>query len=130
MNGGGTAQNRTVPDLSKLVESLPDGAVLTDPDVVAGYRQDWARDPDAGTPLAVVRATCTADVQETRRWAKAHRVLGVPRGAGTSLSGGSTGVASSDGRAAGSGCCGTFPAGEVRASTGGARGSTGGASVR
>jgi glycolate oxidase len=78
--------------LTELVAALPDGAVLTDPDVLASYRQDWARDPDAGWPLAVVRATCTEDVQATLRWASAHRVPVVPRGAGSSLSGGSTAV--------------------------------------
>ena len=78
--------------LEELHGLLPDGAVLTDPDVLASYRQDWARDPDAGTPLAVVRARSTEDVQAVLRWATAHRVPVVPRGAGSSLSGGSTAV--------------------------------------
>ena len=34
--------------LDALRGGLPDGAVLTDPDLLRGYRQDWARDPDAG----------------------------------------------------------------------------------
>jgi glycolate oxidase len=80
------------PDLGQLVAALPPDTVLVDPDILATYRQDWARDPDAGTPLAVVRANCTEDVQEVLRWASAHRVPVVPRGAGTSLSGGSTAV--------------------------------------
>jgi glycolate oxidase len=79
-------------DLDALHSALPDGAVLTDRDVVASYRQDWARDPDAGWPAAVVRATCTEDVQAVLRWATAHRVPVVPRGAGSGLSGGSTAV--------------------------------------
>jgi glycolate oxidase len=79
-------------DLADLAAALPDGALLTDRDVVASYRQDWARDPQAGWPLAVVRATCTADVQATLRWATQHRVPVVPRGAGSGLSGGSTAV--------------------------------------
>ncbi|WP_375480609.1 FAD-binding oxidoreductase [uncultured Jatrophihabitans sp.] len=79
-------------ELAALAAQLPAGALLTDPDLLAGYRQDWARDPDAGTPLAVVRATCTADVQTVLRWASARRVPVVPRGAGSSLSGGSTAV--------------------------------------
>jgi glycolate oxidase len=79
-------------DLSTLVAALPTGAVLTDRDLVASYRQDWARDPDAGWPLAVVRATCTADVQAVLRWASAGGVPVVPRGAGSGLSGGSTAV--------------------------------------
>jgi glycolate oxidase len=79
-------------DLADLAAALPDGALLTDRDVVASYRQDWARDPHAGWPLAVVRATCTADVQATLRWATQRRVPVVPRGAGSGLSGGSTAV--------------------------------------
>jgi glycolate oxidase len=79
-------------DLSALCATLPDGAVLTDRDVTASYRQDWARDPNAGWPLAVVRATCTEDVQQVLRWASRHRVPVVPRGAGSGLSGGSTAV--------------------------------------
>jgi glycolate oxidase len=81
-----------MPDLGELIAALPTDTVLTDPDVLASYRQDWARDPEAGTPLAVVRANSTADVQATLRWATAHRVPVVPRGAGSSLSGGSTAV--------------------------------------
>ncbi len=36
----------------------------------------------AGTPLAVVRPTRTEEVQAVLRWASAHRVAVVPRGAG------------------------------------------------
>ncbi|WP_067846543.1 FAD-binding oxidoreductase [Nocardia lijiangensis] len=79
-------------DLHELVAALPEGAVLTDLDVLTGYRQDWARDPDAGMPAAVVRATTTEDVAATLRWADAHRVPVVPRGAGSGLSGGATAV--------------------------------------
>jgi glycolate oxidase len=79
-------------DLGSLIATLPPDTVLTDPDIRASYRQDWARDPDAGTPLAVVRANSTADVQAVLRWATAHQVPVVPRGAGSSLSGGSTAV--------------------------------------
>ena len=78
--------------LDELIAALPPETVLTDPDVLASYRQDWARDPDAGTPLAVVRANSTTDVQAVLRWASAHGVPVVPRGAGSSLSGGSTAV--------------------------------------
>ena len=78
--------------LDELIAALPDRAVLTDRDVVEGYRQDWARDPDAGQPLAVVRARSVDDVVETLRWASRHRVPVVPRGAGSGLSGGATAV--------------------------------------
>jgi glycolate oxidase len=83
----------TLPaQLSALANALPAGALVTDRDVVAGYRQDWARDPNAGWPAAVVRATCTGDVQAVLRWASEHRLPVVPRGAGSGLSGGSTAV--------------------------------------
>ena len=75
-------------DLAALRSALPDGALVDDRDILAGYRQDWARDPDAGWPIAVVRATCTEDVQAVLRWASEHRVPVVPRGAGSGLSGG------------------------------------------
>ena len=78
--------------LASLAAALPDGTVVTDRDLVASYRQDWAKDPNAGWPVAVVRASTTADVQATLRWATEHRVAVVPRGAGSGLSGGSTAV--------------------------------------
>lgn len=78
--------------LAALAAELPDGAVVTDPDIVASYRHDRAMDPDAGTPVAVVRPTTTAEVQTALRWASANRVPVVPRGAGTGLSGGATAV--------------------------------------
>ena len=80
----------TVIDLAPLRAVLPDGAVLDDPDRMAGYRWDRANAPSAGVPLAVVRATCTADVQEAVRFAARHGIPIVPRGAGTGLSGGSS----------------------------------------
>ncbi|MFE6925795.1 FAD-binding oxidoreductase [Nocardia sp. NPDC057663] len=79
-------------DLDALISAVSEGAVVIDPDLLAGYRQDWARDPDAGTPVAVVRARSTADVVATLRWAHAGRVPVVPRGAGSGLSGGATAV--------------------------------------
>ena len=78
--------------LDELTEALPDGAVLTDRDILEGYRRDWARDPDAGHPLAVVRVRSTAQVQDVLRWASRHAVPVVPRGAGSGLSGGATAV--------------------------------------
>jgi len=77
-------------DLHELTAALSDGALHTDRDLLAAYRQDWARDPAAGQPVAVVRAHSTADVVATLRWAHEHRVPVVPRGAGSGLSGGAT----------------------------------------
>jgi glycolate oxidase len=79
------------PDvLADLIAELPEGIVVTDPDILASYRQDRAADPNAGTPLAVVRPRRTEEVQAVMRWATAHKVAVVPRGAGTGLSGGAT----------------------------------------
>jgi glycolate oxidase len=76
--------------LAELTAELPEGTVVTDPDIVASYRQDRAADPNAGTAIAVVRPRRTEEVQTVMRWASAHRVPVVPRGAGTGLSGGAT----------------------------------------
>jgi glycolate oxidase len=78
--------------LDELVGALPEGVVLTDPDVIEAYRWDWSRDVSAGKPMAVVRVTDASQVQETLRWASRHGVPVVPRGAGTGLAGGSSAV--------------------------------------
>ncbi|OBI31915.1 FAD-linked oxidase [Mycobacterium sp. E1386] len=80
----------TADVLAELIAGLPDGIVVTDPTVTEGYRQDRAFDPSAGKPLAVVRPRCTEHVQTVLRWASAHRVPVVTRGAGSGLSGGAT----------------------------------------
>lgn len=79
-------------DVATLIPLLPDKTVVTDPDILAAYRQDRAADPDAGTALALIRAQSTADVQTTVRWCAEHGVPIITRGAGTSLSGGATAV--------------------------------------
>lgn len=76
--------------LDELISALPDGTVVTDPDILESYRHDRAADPCAGTPMAVVRPRRTEEVQAVLRWASAHRVAVVPRGMGTGLSGGAT----------------------------------------
>src|SRR3954464_14500267 len=76
--------------LTTLIAELPEGVVVTDPDIVASYRQDRALDPSAGTALAVVRPRRTEEVQTVMRWATAHKIAVVPRGMGTGLSGGAT----------------------------------------
>ncbi len=78
--------------LTELVDALPDGVVVTDPDKVEKYRWDRSQDPDTGTPAAVVRAEDSEQVQTAVRWAAAHGVPVVPRGAGSGLSGGSSAV--------------------------------------
>lgn len=78
--------------LVPLVALLPPGSVITDPEGMGGYRWDRALDPNAGTPLAVVRATSTEDVQTTVRFAAEHKIAVIPRGAGSGLSGGVSAV--------------------------------------
>ncbi|MEU6563233.1 FAD-binding oxidoreductase [Nocardia nova] len=77
-------------DIATLAAQLPDGTVVTDPDILAGYRQDRALDPRAGVPAALVRPLTTEQIATVVRWAHEHRVPIVPRGAGTGLSGGAT----------------------------------------
>jgi len=78
--------------LDELRAALPAGAVLTDPDLMAGYRADEAKLAVSGAPLAVVTVGSTADVVSTLRWATAHRVPVVPRGAGTGVCGGAAAI--------------------------------------
>jgi glycolate oxidase len=78
--------------LDELVAALPADGLVTDPVLIENYRFDWARDPDAGTPLAVARPRDTEQVQAVMRWASRHRIPVVPRGAGSGLSGGSSAV--------------------------------------
>jgi len=75
-----------------LGRQLSAGALVTDPGVVEGYRRDRADIVPAGQPRALVRATGIEDVQATMRWATEHRVVVVPRGAGTGLSGGANAI--------------------------------------
>jgi len=78
--------------ISALVSAVGAEAVITNPDSLQAYRHDRAEDPDAGTPLAVVRANSTEDVQAAVRIAAQEGIGIVPRGAGSGLSGGSSGV--------------------------------------
>ena len=81
-----------MPFLDELDDALPVGALITDPDRIASFRSDQAPGLTAGTPLAVVEASSTADVVSVLRIASEHRVPVVPRGAGSGLSGGSNAI--------------------------------------
>lgn len=76
--------------LAALTADLPEGVLVTNRDSLDAYRWDRANDPDAGVPLAVVRATSTEDVQAAMRIAASEGVAVIPRGAGSGLSGGSS----------------------------------------
>jgi glycolate oxidase len=78
--------------VAALAAALPEGVVVHDAVRMEKYRHDRFLDLEAGHPCAVVRAGSTEDVRTALRWATEHRVPVVPRGAGTSLSGGATAV--------------------------------------
>jgi glycolate oxidase len=83
------------PDALKALADAVGPALLTDPSALAAYRTDrsgWTTDE---VPLAAVRARDVADVQATMRFATAHGLPVVPRGAGTGLAGGAVGSAGS-----------------------------------
>ena len=82
----------TAPVIEALRAVLPSDAVVVDAEITESYRYDRAMTAPAGTPLAVVRARSTAEVQATLRVASAHAVPVVTRGAGTGLSGGASAI--------------------------------------
>ena len=75
------------PCIAALQSALPAGAVLSDPDIVASYRQDQGPLTPAGQPLAVIAPESTPDVSTVLRLAYQHAVVVVPRGAGSGLTG-------------------------------------------
>ncbi|MCL2581526.1 MAG: FAD-binding protein [Streptosporangiales bacterium] len=74
------------------IRGLSAGALVTDPQVIEGYRRDQAAIVPAGRPLGVVRAASVEDVSAALAWASGHQVPVVPRGAGTGLSGGANAI--------------------------------------
>ena len=78
--------------IEALADALPANSLVTDPAIMEGYRHDRAATAAPGKPVAVVRASDTADVQATLRVASRFEVPVVTRGAGTGLSGGSSAV--------------------------------------
>ncbi|WP_022918966.1 FAD-binding oxidoreductase [Ruania albidiflava] len=78
--------------LAQLREALPQVEVLSAVEELQAHRWDRALDPDAGTPLAVLRPRSTEDVQAIVRYAGEHGIPLVPRGAGSGLSGGASAV--------------------------------------
>lgn len=78
------------PRLGDLVDALPDGAVLTDPDLVETQSRDHTDTIAPGRAVAAVLATCVDDVVAAVKWADANDVPVVTRGAGSGLAGAST----------------------------------------
>jgi glycolate oxidase len=91
MAAAGEGTGSTMSDeLDQLRSALPEGHVLTDPDVMEGYRRDETPAVVPGQPRCVVLARTTGEVAVALAWAQQHRVPVVPRGGGTSLAGGAT----------------------------------------
>lgn len=73
--------------IAELRAGLPEGAVITDADLLQTYRQDMATFCPAGTPTAVVIARETEHVQHVLQTASKHHTPVVPQGGRTGLSG-------------------------------------------
>jgi glycolate oxidase len=78
--------------IEELGASLQDGAVVTDREILEGYRHDRTTWLTPGHPVAAAFPTTTAEVSAAVKVAAAHGVPIVPRGAGSSLCGGSQAV--------------------------------------
>jgi glycolate oxidase len=80
-------------DLDELAAALPEGRVVTDPDIVDAYSRDHAEAvAPPGRARCLVSARGTGEVAATVRWASEHGVPVVPRGSGTGLAGGAAAV--------------------------------------
>ncbi len=75
-----------------LAAELPDGAVVTEPDLLVSYRHDQASGTEAGQPAVAVFPRGTEQVQAVMRVAHGRGVPVVPRGAGSGLSGGANAI--------------------------------------
>ncbi|MET1036727.1 MAG: FAD-linked oxidase C-terminal domain-containing protein [Aeromicrobium sp.] len=73
-------------DLSALTRELSDWS--TAPAELGPVSTDRSGSPDAGVPALLVRAHDVAEVQAVARFASAHGIAVVPRGAGSGLAGG------------------------------------------
>ena len=78
--------------IEELGAALPDGAVVTDPDILETYRHDRTDWLTPGQPAAVAFPRSTAEVAAAVKVAATHRTPIVPRGAGSSLAGGSQAI--------------------------------------
>lgn len=89
---GRAGTSQTGAPLGELAAGLDGGRLLTDPGLVEAFRHDQTTAIPAGHPIAVVEARSRDDVVATLVWASRHGVPVVPRGAGTSLAGGSSAI--------------------------------------
>ena len=73
--------------VAALRRLVPGAGVIADPRALRAYESDGLT-AVRGVPLAVVLPSDTGQIAAVLRWCNAHKVKVVPRGAGTSLSGG------------------------------------------
>ena len=78
--------------VTELRAALPEGAVLTDPDLLRGHQRDEADLVPFGTPAVVVRPRTTAEVVAVVQAAARAGVPVVPQGARTGLAGAANAV--------------------------------------
>src|SRR4029077_11581886 len=78
--------------VAAIAHRLPGTKLLTEPIDRESYRTDETPYLHAGLPRAIVFPTTTVEVAELVRIAAGFRVPVVPRGAGTGLSGGASGI--------------------------------------
>ncbi len=78
--------------VADLRASLPEGRVVSDPDLMQSYRRDHLLDWPAGMPAAVVLPRSTEEVALAVRIAGRHGVGVIPRGAGSGLTGGAAAI--------------------------------------
>jgi glycolate oxidase len=76
----------------ELDRVLPEGRLVADPAVAAGYAHDEAEWAPYGAPAAVVRPRTAQEVQQIVQICLRNGTPVVPRGAGTGLSGGANAV--------------------------------------
>ena len=84
-------QDGAPDDLLALLRAELGDAVRVDAEALDAARADKSGQVSPSRPLAVVEATTIEQVQATMRFATAHLVPVVPRGAGTGLAGGAIG---------------------------------------
>jgi len=78
--------------IAELRAALPEGTVLSDPDLLATYQRDEADLCPAGKPAVVVRPRSTEEVVTVVKIAAARGVPLVPQGARTGLAGAANAV--------------------------------------
>lgn len=81
----GAANSTTA--IEELISEVGSHSVICDPDIVASYARDQSRFTPSAQPSAVLAPRTTAEVSAMLTVAHRNRVVVIPRGAGSGLSG-------------------------------------------